>query len=174
MKELILGGARSGKSARAEQLAQASGLEVVYLATATAGDGEMARRIEQHRARRPAHWQTVEEPLALARALRRHATARRCLIVDCLTLWLTNQLLHDDGAQLAQQRRELVALVERLPGWLIFVSNEVNMGVVPMDALSRRFCDEAGWLHQQLAARCERVTLMVAGLPLFAKGGDIS
>ncbi len=174
MKELILGGVRSGKSARAEQLAQASGLEVIYFATATAGDGEMAQRIARHRADRPSHWLTVEEPLALAQALHQHAAAERCLIVDCLTLWLTNLLLLDDDGALAQQQRALLDSVATLAGRIIFVSNEVNMGVVPMDALSRRFCDEAGRLHQQLAAQCDRVTLMVAGLPVFAKGREES
>ncbi len=168
--ELILGGARSGKSGRAERLAAESGLEVVYLATATAGDGEMARRIEAHRAARPAHWRTVEEPLELARAIGREAAPGRCLIVDCLTLWLTNLLLDDDPHRLARERDALLAQLERAPGRLILVSNEVALGVVPMDALSRRFVDEAGRLHQYVAARADRVTLMVAGLPLIVKG----
>ncbi len=172
MKELILGGVRSGKSARAEQLAHASGLSVVYLATAAAGDAEMIQRIARHRADRPDHWLTVEEPLALAQALEEHADEQVCLIVDCLTLWLTNLLLHEDKDQLVEQQTALLACVTALPGQIIFVSNEVNMGVVPMDPLSRRFCDEAGYLHQQLATICDRVTLMVAGLPLVAKGGD--
>jgi adenosylcobinamide kinase/adenosylcobinamide-phosphate guanylyltransferase len=167
MKELILGGARSGKSALAQQQAAASGLEVVFIATASAGDEEMATRIARHRADRPAHWQLVEEPVALADALCRHATAERCLLVDCLTLWLSN-LLHDeavDEARLARERDTLLQILPTLPGHIILVSNEVGLGVIPLGPLTRRFCDEAGRLHQALAAQCDRVTLTVAGLP---------
>ncbi len=170
MKELILGGVRSGKSRHAESLARDSGLEVIYLATARPGDAEMQDRIAAHRARRPAHWRLVEEPLALASALSAHASPARCLIVDCLTLWLTQLLCEDDPARLELEQAALLATLPNLPGRILLIGNETNMGVMPMGELSRRYCDEAGALHQALAAQCERVTLMVAGLPLLVKG----
>jgi adenosylcobinamide kinase/adenosylcobinamide-phosphate guanylyltransferase len=170
MVELILGGARSGKSALAERLAAASGLDRVYIATAAAGDAEMALRIEQHRARRDAGWRTIEEPLALATVLAREAAAGRCLLVDCLTLWLTNLLLTEDEAQFTRERNRLLQVAGELPGRILLVSNEVGQGVVPMNALARRFVDEAGWLHQALAQRCGRVLWVVAGLPQVLKG----
>lgn len=172
MLELILGGARSGKSRCAEQLAAGSGLERVYIATATAGDAEMASRIRDHRERRDDGWTTVEESLELARMLVEHASPNRCLLVDCLTLWLTNLLLAPDPAVFPRERARLLAVLAELPGRVIFVSNEVGQGVVPMDALSRRFVDESGWLHQELAARCDRVLWVVAGLPQVLKGEE--
>ena len=165
MKQLILGGSRSGKSSLAEQRAGESGLTVTYIATATAGDGEMAARIAQHQARRPAHWKIVEEPLQLANTLRKHAASDRCLLVDCLTLWLTNLLCANDEALFQRERAALLETLPALPGHIILVSNEVGMGIVPLGELSRRFSDEAGWLNQEAARICERVTLMVAGLP---------
>ena len=171
MHELILGGARSGKSRLAEQRAADSGLRVTYIATSQALDGEMAARIEHHRARRPAHWGLVEEPLALARVLREQAAPERCLLVDCLTLWLTNLLMLDDAARLAAERQALLEALPELPGRVILVSNETGLGVVPLGELSRRYVDEAGWLHQALAAACQRVTFTVAGLPMVLKGG---
>ena len=179
---LIIGGARSGKSALAERLACESGKEVVYLATAHAGDGEMGARIEHHRARRPAYWRTVEESLDLAAVLRRECTAGRLVLVDCLTLWLTNLMLcgpeplPESGALVLPERfdAERAALLDvldaGLPGELILVSNEVGMGIVPLGALSRRFADEAGRLNQDVAARAGRVILVAAGLPLVLKG----
>ncbi|EOX8993404.1 TPA: bifunctional adenosylcobinamide kinase/adenosylcobinamide-phosphate guanylyltransferase [Pseudomonas aeruginosa] len=170
MRDLILGGARSGKSSLAERLAAESGLAVSYIATAQAGDGEMGRRIAEHRARRPAHWRTLEEPLALAATLRSEAEAGRCLLVDCLTLWLTNLLLCDDPQRLDGEREALLECLGELPGRIILVSNETGLGVVPLGELSRRYVDEAGWLHQAIAERCERVTFTVAGLPMPLKG----
>lgn len=170
MQSLILGGARSGKSALAERIALQSGREVVYIATAQAGDGEMSARIEHHRAHRPTHWDCVEEPLALADTLRRVAHDRRCVLVDCLTLWLSNLLADADTGRFARERDALLELMPTLPGELVLVSNEVGLGVVPMGELSRRFVDEAGRLHQQLAQRCERVIFVAAGLPLALKG----
>lgn len=170
MKTLILGGVRSGKSRLAEQLAIKSGLPVTYLATATALDDEMRARIEAHRACRPAHWPLVEEPIRLAASLYAHAASNRCLIVECLTLWLTNLLTATDSAIF---ERELTALLNALPklaGRIILVGNETNMGVIPMGSLSRRYCDEAGRLHQNLARLCDRVVLTVAGLPHVLKG----
>ena len=174
MKELILGGARSGKSALAEQRARASGLEVSTIATAEAGDAEMAARIAMHRARRPDRWRLVEEPVALAAVLRQEAAAKRCVIVDCLTLWLSN-LLGADSAPVesplfVREREALLDALPTLPGHIILISNEVGMGIVPLGSLTRRFCDETGRLHQDLARVCDRVILTVAGLPYVLKG----
>lgn len=171
MKQLILGGARSGKSRLAEQLASQTGLDVVYIATATVEDDEMRARIEHHRQRRPAHWTLVESPYTLAETLQQQAASERCLLVDCLTLWLSNRLCagHDLAAQCELLTRTLVDL----PGQIILVSNEVGMGIVPLGELSRRFVDEAGRLHQTLAQRCDRVILSVAGLPYVLKGNAL-
>jgi adenosylcobinamide kinase/adenosylcobinamide-phosphate guanylyltransferase len=165
--ELIIGGARSGKSTLAERRATDSGLEVVYIATATAGDDEMVERIAHHRQRRPAHWQTVEQPLQLAAALRAEAATGRCILVDCVTLWLTNLLL---GPGFEPERSRFLEALPVLPGRVILVSNEVGWGVVPMNELGRRFADEQGRINQAIAAACSRVTLVVAGQPLELKG----
>ncbi|GHA80642.1 bifunctional adenosylcobinamide kinase/adenosylcobinamide-phosphate guanylyltransferase [Cognatilysobacter bugurensis] len=170
MRSLILGGARSGKSALAERWATASGLDVVYIATAERRDGEMDARIDTHRARRPAHWGCIETPLALADALRTHDRAHRCVLVDCLTLWLSNLLALDDAQRYAYERDALLDAVATARGELLLVSNEVGLGIVPMGELTRRFVDEAGRLHQALGDRCERVVFTAAGLPLFLKG----
>ena len=188
MAELILGGARSGKSAHAERLArqaEAQGLQVIYLATARAGhpagDPEMARRVAHHREQRPAHWRTLEEPLHLARALEAHATPSTCLLVDCLTLWLTNLFFAGQAAPQAEAGEDLACplfqgeiqalehALPRLPGRVILVSNEVGWGIVPMERLSRAFADEQGRLNQRVAAVCAGVTLVAAGLPLRLK-----
>ncbi len=170
MPELILGGARSGKSRLAERLATESGLAVTYIATSQPLDAEMSERIAHHRARRPTDWALVEEPLELASVLREHASAEQCLLVDCLTLWLTNLLMLDDPARLAEERDALLECLAALPGRVLLVSNETGLGVVPLGELSRRYVDEAGWLHQALAERCERVVFTVAGLPMILKG----
>lgn len=170
MKTLVLGGVRSGKSRLAEQLAIDSGMKVTYIATAIAGDAAMAQRIEAHKKRRPYEWQLVEEPLYLANTLVEHAGDDQCLLVDCLTLWLTNCLIHDDKALFGQQRELLIDRISVLPGRIILVSNETSMGITPMGELSRRFCDEAGQLHQDIATISDRVILTVAGLPHFLKG----
>ncbi|EWC39398.1 bifunctional adenosylcobinamide kinase/adenosylcobinamide-phosphate guanylyltransferase [Stutzerimonas stutzeri] len=172
MLELILGGARSGKSGLAERLAVDSGLAVTYIATSQALDGEMAERIAHHRQRRPAHWALIEEPLQLARVLREQAAAERCLLVDCLTLWLTNLLMLDAPARLAEERDALLECLADLPGRTILVSNETGLGVVPLGELTRRYVDEAGWLHQAVAERAQRVSFMVAGLPMTLKGAQ--
>ncbi len=172
MLELILGGARSGKSRFAECLAAESGLAVTYIATSQALDGEMTERIAHHRERRPAHWTLVEEPLQLARVLREQAAANRCLLVDCLTLWLTNLLMLDDAVRLAEERDALLECLDGLPGRILLVSNEAGLGVVPLGELTRRYVDEAGWLHQAVAQRAQRVTFMVAGLPMTLKGAQ--
>ncbi|MDE1168949.1 MAG: bifunctional adenosylcobinamide kinase/adenosylcobinamide-phosphate guanylyltransferase [Pseudomonas sp.] len=173
MQQLILGGARSGKSRLAEKLAMETGLSVTYIATSQALDGEMNERVQLHRERRPDEWGLVEEPLALARVLREHATAERCLLVDCLTLWLTNLLMLDNPERLVAEREALLQCLATLPGEIIFVSNETGLGVVPLGELTRRYVDEAGWLHQALAERCTRVVLTVAGLPLTLKGSAL-
>lgn len=170
MKELILGGVRSGKSHLAEQHAQAGGFPVTYIATATGEDDEMHARIAHHQAQRPGHWQLVEEPLALATTLQRHAAENHCLLVDCLTLWLTNLLCAQDESRLQIEVNSLLQILPTLPGHIILVSNETGMGVVPMGELTRRYCDEAGRLHQAVALTCEHVILTVAGLPLKLKG----
>lgn len=183
---LVFGGARSGKSAYAEKLASASGKEVVYIATARAGDGEMAVRIAHHQRQRPAEWTTVEETLALADALRRWCTPGRLVLVDCLTLWLSNLMFADgtdypDVGEIALPERfhaERAALLEVLEaaaggsamGDIVLVSNEVGMGIVPYGAISRAFTDEAGRLNQAVAAACGRAVFVAAGLPLVLKG----
>ena len=181
MKELILGGARSGKSLLAEQRAAQSGLRVIYLATAEARDGEMRRRIDHHRARRPADWGCVEETLDLAARLQSIATPDTCILVDCLTLWLSNLLFAGRAAAQAEageaidcplfssQTRALIDTLPTLPGQVILVSNEVGWGIVPMHPVSRLFADEQGRLNQRVAAVCDRVTLVAAGLPLTLK-----
>ncbi len=173
MRELILGGARSGKSRLAERLAAESGLEVVYIATSQPLDGEMNSRIRSHRDRRPVEWGLVEEPLALARVLEDQALPGRCLLVDCLTLWLTNLLMLDDEAHLDRECDALLAGLKTLPGRVILVSNETGLGVVPMGELTRRYVDTAGLLHQAVAERCERVVFTVAGLPMILKGDPL-
>ncbi|NWD76549.1 bifunctional adenosylcobinamide kinase/adenosylcobinamide-phosphate guanylyltransferase [Pseudomonas gingeri] len=170
MLQLILGGARSGKSRLAERLAAESALPVTYIATSQPLDGELNERVALHRQRRPAHWQLIEEPLALARVLRENAALDACLLVDCLTLWLTNLLMLDDSERLKVEREALLLSLAQLPGEIIFVSNETGLGIVPLGELTRRYVDEAGWLHQALAERCQRVVLTVAGLPLTLKG----
>lgn len=162
---LITGGARSGKSAFAERLALEGGLPTTYVATAQGGDAEMRERIARHRARRPAAWRTVECPVGLGAALRREATAGHCVIVDCLTLWLANLSATDRVAQ----RDDLVQAIRETAGQLLIVTNELGSGVVPLGESTRAFVDEHGLTSQRVAAVCERVTLMVCGLPLAVK-----
>jgi adenosylcobinamide kinase/adenosylcobinamide-phosphate guanylyltransferase len=165
MKELVLGGARSGKSGYAQRRAAASGLPVTVIVTGTAGDAEMAERIAHHREARPAEWRVVEAPRALAAALHAEAAPGRFLIVDCLTLWLMNLT----GADFAAERQALLEVLPDLPGEVLFVANEIGLGIVPLGEETRRFRDEAGRLNQDLAAACERVTFVAAGLPLPLK-----
>jgi adenosylcobinamide kinase/adenosylcobinamide-phosphate guanylyltransferase len=170
MKALILGGVRSGKSQLAEEMAAATGGTVGYIATARAGDDAMRQRIEAHRVRRPDSWGCYEEPLCLARVLREQARADRCLLVDCLSLWLTNLLLDEDSTRIDREIDDLLAFLPECPGELLFVSTESNLGVVPMGELSRQYCDRLGLLHQDVARICDRVILTVAGLPHYLKG----
>ena len=169
-KTLILGGVRSGKSRLAERLATESQWPVIYIATATIADEEMRARIAAHRVRRPDHWQVIEEPLALASVLNQYAKTDHCVLVDCLTLWLTNLLMHADASRFDSERSAFLNVLPHLTGKLILVSNETNMGIIPLGELSRRYCDEAGKLHQEIAQYCDQVVLTVAGLPLMLKG----
>ncbi|WP_394779236.1 bifunctional adenosylcobinamide kinase/adenosylcobinamide-phosphate guanylyltransferase [Undibacterium sp.] len=181
VRTLVFGGARSGKSSYAEQLASASGKRVVYIATAQAGDGEMQARIALHRQQRPAVWATVEEPLALAAAIQQHAAPDTLVLVDCLTVWLSNLLFSEqrDYPEIghivppdafARQRANLLQVLQQAKGDIVLVSNEVGMGIVPQGAISRWFVDEAGRLNQAVAALCDRAVFVAAGLPLVLKG----
>jgi adenosylcobinamide kinase/adenosylcobinamide-phosphate guanylyltransferase len=161
---LVIGGARSGKSRWAEAALEAAGTPACYIATGEARDAEMAERIQRHRERRGSFWTTVEEPLDLARRLRR---LEGPALVDCLTLWLSNQMLGE--APLERVSDELVAALAEARGPLVVVANEVGLGIVPENALARRFRDEAGRLNQRVAAIADRVVLMAAGLPLVLK-----
>jgi adenosylcobinamide kinase/adenosylcobinamide-phosphate guanylyltransferase len=165
---LILGGARSGKSAWAARLAAASGLRPVYVATATAGDAEMAQRIARHRADRGGAWRTVEAPFDPAGALDREAKPGNFVVLDCLTLWLSNVVL--DGRDVATARDELLAALGRVQGPVALVSNELGLGLVPETKLGRDFRDEQGRLNQAAAAAADRVLFVAAGLPLLLKG----
>jgi adenosylcobinamide kinase / adenosylcobinamide-phosphate guanylyltransferase len=164
---LVLGGARSGKSRHAERLVLASGLAPVYVATAEALDAEMAARIAEHRTRRGTRWRTIEEPLDLVGSLRRECHPGDAILVDCLTLWLTNLMVA--GRPVRAETARLVELLPSLPGTLVLVSNEVGLGVVPTDVMARAFIDHAGWLHQSVAERADLVVFMAAGLPLHLK-----
>ncbi|MGM3273834.1 bifunctional adenosylcobinamide kinase/adenosylcobinamide-phosphate guanylyltransferase [Ralstonia sp. 24A2] len=178
---LVLGGARSGKSHHAEQLALQCAGPVTYIATAGEGDEEMQLRVALHRARRPEHWGLVEEPVRLAEALYTHAQHGGCVLVDCVTLWLNNLLFAeqrdypDTGlitppeAWTAEIDALLTAL-PLLPGEVILVSNEIGLGVVPMGAITRFYVDELGRLNQRLAALADNVHLLVAGIPMVVKG----
>ena len=187
--ELILGGQRSGKSRRAEQLAEqclkgAAGRKAAFVATAQARDDEMRHRIERHQEQRRARlpgMRTIEEPLALDRVIRRYSRPERLLVIECLTLWLANQLArHEDvvprkGHGVAENfcqseaMTSLLTAIEQSRGPLVFVSNEIGLGVVPVGAGVRAYVDALGWLNQQVAARCQRACLMVAGQPLWLK-----
>lgn len=168
---LVTGGARSGKSSYAESRARAFGERLVYIATAEAGDDEMAERIAAHKKRRGDRWVTVEEPIELPEALLRRSGAIDCALVDCLTLWLSNLLVgHDEEFAV----EKLAALLRILPGLgfhVVFVTNEVGWGIVPDNPLARKFRDLAGWVNQRIAEAADEVVLMVAGQPMVVKKG---
>ncbi len=168
MKQLILGGARSGKSRYAEQQAMSRGKSVIYIATATPGDAEMQSRISLHQQQRPAHWALVEEPLKLVDVLLQHDASEHCLLVDCLTLWLSNHLAADEAGVEARQT-ELVEVLAKLKSDVLLVSNEVGQGIVPMNPLARKFVDESGRLHQRLAQACDGVVFLTAGIAQVLK-----
>jgi adenosylcobinamide kinase / adenosylcobinamide-phosphate guanylyltransferase len=166
----VLGGARAGKSAYAESLIAAAlkpGQSAIYVATAEARDAEMAERIAIHRARRGPSWQTQEAPLALAETLRSLARPDRPILVDCLTLWVSNLL--GAGHDIGRETERLVSALRQIDGPVILVSNEVGLGIVPDNALARAFRDHAGRLHQAVAAAADRVVFVAAGLPLILK-----
>ncbi|PLC41336.1 bifunctional adenosylcobinamide kinase/adenosylcobinamide-phosphate guanylyltransferase [Ralstonia pickettii] len=178
---LVLGGARSGKSHHAEQLALQCAGPVTYVATAGDGDEEMQLRVALHRARRPANWGLVEEPVHLAEALYTHAQHGGCVLVDCMTLWLNNLLFseHHEYPETGlvtppeawtTEIDALLTALPLLPGEVILVSNEIGLGVVPMGAVTRFYVDELGRLNQRLAALADNVHLLVAGIPMVVKG----
>ena len=177
--EFVLGGQKSGKSRRAEWLARQwllaePGHQAVLIATGQAWDAEMRERIARHqrdRAERATGLQTVEEPLALADALLQHSQARTMVVVDCLTLWLTNLLMPAQGAALdaAAPTRALCDAIDAAPGPVVLVGNEIGLGVIPMGREVRAFVDALGLMNQAVAERCARVTLMVAGVPWVLK-----
>jgi adenosylcobinamide kinase/adenosylcobinamide-phosphate guanylyltransferase len=169
---LILGGAKSGKSSLALELANQAGGSRVFLATAQAGDGEMTERIRRHQAERGPEWSTLEEPIDLHAALKSADREDAVLVVDCLTLWLSN-LLTVAGmseAEIKERSEDLAALLPGLEARVILVANEVGLGIVPDNALARLYRDLAGGLNQQMARVCGRVILVTAGLPLVLKG----
>jgi adenosylcobinamide kinase / adenosylcobinamide-phosphate guanylyltransferase len=180
---LVVGGARSGKSTWADQRARESSRPVLYVATATAGDDEMAERIAAHQAQRPSHWRTLEEPERLLHAIQANATARDTVVVDCLTLWVSNMMLKAIGPgcdadtvppsawtvheeTIASEAHALLMLARERDLTLILVSNEVGMGVVPGTSLGRRFRDALGRVNQSVGSAADSVILMVAGIPV--------
>lgn len=171
--QLILGGARSGKSRLAEQVAQQLAQPVVYVATAQALDGEMQARIQHHQQQRPEDWWLCEEPIYLAEQLLKLDRPNQTILVDCLTLWMSNLLMHTDPDLQVQECQKLLDVVGSLQSELILVSNETGLGVVPMGQISRRFVDETGRLHQQLGQIATKVVFCVAGFPMILKGEQV-
>jgi adenosylcobinamide kinase/adenosylcobinamide-phosphate guanylyltransferase len=168
MKTLILGGVKSGKSRYAEIMAADISKSVTVIATATVMDEEMAIRVARHQEVRPQSWKTVEEPVYLGKALR-SLTSSDVVVIDCLTLWLTNLLMLSDTAKLNDEIKDFTSAIVGFKQPLILVSNETNMGILPLGDLTRRYCDQVGLLHQKLAKLCDKVELVVAGLPLTLK-----
>jgi adenosylcobinamide kinase / adenosylcobinamide-phosphate guanylyltransferase len=164
---LVLGGARSGKSRYAQARAEALRLEQVYVATGQAFDDEMRDRIARHRADRGWDWETVEAPLAIAQVIAERSTTGAVLLIDCLTLWTTNLILGDHDVSSATAG--LIASLTAAPGPIILVANEVGYGIVPDNALARKFRDEAGIINQRVALAAGEVKLIVAGLPVPVK-----
>lgn len=170
MIQFILGGARSGKSRLAEQTAIASNKPVTYIATAQAWDNEMQERIVHHQAQRPAAWTLVEEPLHLAACLKQLDQAGHVILVDCLTLWMSNLLMQKDENIQSDECAQLLQVLPSLQSEILLVSNETGLGVVPMGQISRKFVDESGRLHQQLGQIADKVIFCVAGFPMILKG----
>lgn len=164
---LVLGGARSGKSGYAERAIEGAAGGGLFLATAGIGDAEMAARIAEHRARRGPAWTTIEEPLEVSRVIAAEARADRPILVDCLTLWLSN-LMHA-GRGIEDETERLTATLTAAGGPVVLVANEVGLGIVPETALGRAFRDHAGRLNQRVAAVAERVVFVAAGLPMLLK-----
>ena len=170
MLQIILGGARSGKSRLAEQIAQKSQKTVIYIATAQANDAEMQQRIQHHQQQRPTEWQLIEEQLYLAECLEKNDAAEQIILVDCLTLWMSNLLMDSNPDLQMDQCRKLLAILPKLKSDIILVSNETGLGVIPMGEITRKFVDESGRLHQQLGQIAEKVVFCVAGFPMILKG----
>jgi adenosylcobinamide kinase / adenosylcobinamide-phosphate guanylyltransferase len=189
VRQLIIGGQKSGKSAQAETLAQrwlaaSEAHTVVMIATARGLDIEMQLRISRHQADRKLRFGdqnqrflTIEEPLDLARCVAQHSTKTALVVVDCLTLWLTNWLMSEEASvestsslAYAEQEKALLSVLKTSKGWVVLVSNEIGLGVIPMGAQVRQFVDALGLLNQRVASVCDTVTLMTAGLPLQLKG----
>ncbi|CCQ09411.1 Adenosylcobinamide-phosphate guanylyltransferase [Pseudoalteromonas luteoviolacea B = ATCC 29581] len=172
---LLIGGARSGKSkmalARAKALAVRLNRPLYYVATASAKDDEMRERIERHQQERDAHWQTIETPFNLSTTLGT-LPKQSIVVIDCLTLWLSNWLCEKGLAAFQDAKRELLSALQTSTHSLFLVSNEVGHGIVPLGELSRTFVDESGWLHQDLAAFAERVDFVMAGLSVTLKAGS--
>jgi adenosylcobinamide kinase / adenosylcobinamide-phosphate guanylyltransferase len=164
---LVLGGARSGKSRFAESLVLKSSLSPVYIATGQALDDEMRRRIASHRRRRGEQWRTVEEPVALAEALLRESGPESVVLVDCLTLWISNLMM--EKAEIGVETDNLVRRLADLSGAVILVANEVGLGIVPENRMAREFRDHAGVLNQRIASIARQVYLVTAGLPMLIK-----
>ena len=181
---LILGGARSGKSAYAEKLAIESGLPVTYIATAQIYDDEFKARVQHHKDRRPEHWKLVEEPHFLSTALQanshkaceasKNPRTKQCVIVDCLTLWLAQCICPEcappEGVDWKREREKILQILPTIDADIVLVSNEVGMGIVPLGEINRQFQDEQGRLNQAIAQIADKVSFVVAGLPLQLKG----
>lgn len=169
MIQLVLGGARSGKSRYAEGLATETQGSLFYVATATAGDDQMQARIAHHQQSRPQYWQLIEEPFYLGKLLREHNQSGQTLLIECMTLWLSNWLCtHEQAAWIEEKEQFMDALLASKAN-IIIVSNEVGSGIIPMGTLSRDFVDQAGWLNQSLARIASRVSLVIAGCALPIK-----
>ncbi len=169
MLQLILGGARSGKSRLAEKIALQSGLNVIYIATAQPLDEEMQERILHHQESRPREWQVIEEPLYLSEKLQEIDAQNQLILIDCLTLWMSNLLLQDASELQMSQCQKLLTILPNLKSEIILVSNETGLGVVPMGNISRKFIDESGRLHQQIGQIVQKVVFCVAGFPIILK-----
>ena len=181
---LVIGGARSGKSTYAEKLASETGLAVTYIATAQVYDDEFGARVQYHKNRRPKHWQLIEEPHFLSTALQannheasrasKSAPNKQCVIIDCLTLWLAQCICPEcappEGIDWAIERAKFLEILPTIQADIILVSNEVGMGIVPLGEINRQFQDEQGRLNQAVAAICEKVSFLAAGLPIKLKG----
>ena len=166
---LILGGTRSGKSAYGEMLALKNFSSPIYIFTAQAWDDEMKSRIKTHKKRREGkNWKDIEAPIELGTAIKNNAISNNCILVDYLTLWLTNILLA--GQDIDDAINELLQMIKACPGEIILISSEVGLGIVPDNSIARRFRDLSGKLHQKLAMEAENVLLMVAGIPMVVKG----
>lgn len=164
---LVLGGARSGKSRYAEKLASDAKLNLVYIATAEIRDKEMIARVKRHQADRKDQWKTIEEPIDIASEINKNSTSENVILIDCLTLWLSNLL--EKERSISNETKSLINAIKKAKGHLIFVSNEVGQGIVPANPLARTFRDEAGRLNQSIAETVDEVFFITAGLPMTLK-----